>query len=472
MRPSLPLALCLVCSCRSAPTASPASREAPAALRVSVVVDSPPGARMEGRVAVAWFTRAEWRAFHEQHEMGPLVDMMPRVVTAPAAVGPGAAPVTLTLPDAPGDAAVVFAVFDSQRRFLDTMFGAEVAGNGTGHGDVSGRAATVRLTMQQADPPRPEGCAGERFTLLTLDAPEVRGSIGNPAARRLCARLPASYGAQPARRYPVVYVLPGLGGTDAVVTRTFGAVADAVGREAIYVGVDTSTRAGSSYLVDGPRTGAWERFMRERVVAEVDGRLRTLADAGARAVAGHSTGGFNAVSIALRHPEVFGAAGASSPDALDLDAWMLGDDGRADPLWLGWTRVEEAMGGAGQMTSYGADWSPDASEARGFAWPVDLATGAVVPAVWGRWRAQSPVTWLATEAGLARARRLAGRLYLTCGRRDEARLYEPTARFHEALVGAGVAHVWAPTDYGHLGYRRERWLPMLQHLTGVMAAAR
>lgn len=427
---------------------------------------------MEGRVAVAWFTRAEWRAFYEQHEMGPLVDMMPRVVTAPAAVGPGAAPVTLTLTDAPGDAAVVFAVFDSQGRFLDTMFGSGVAGNGMGHGEVSGRAATVHLTMLQADPVRTEACTGERFTLLTIDAPEVRGSIGNPTARRLCARLPATYAAQPARRYPVVYVLPGLGGTDAVVTGSLTAIADAVGREAIYVGVDTSTRTGSSYLVDSPRTGAWERFLLERVVAEVDGRLRTIADTGARAVAGHSTGGFNAVSIALRHPEVFGAAGGSSPDALDLDAWMLGDDGRADPLWLGWTRVEEAMGGAGQMTSYGADWSPDATEARGFAWPVDLATGAVVPAVWARWRAQSPVTWLATAEGVARARRLAGRLYLTCGRRDEARLYEPTVRFHEALVGAGVAHVWAPTDYGHLGYRRERWLPMLQHLTGVMEAAR
>jgi S-formylglutathione hydrolase FrmB len=443
----------------------------PALLRVRVIFDGAAGAPTEGRVAVAWFTRAEWTAFHDEHAMAPLVAMFPRVVTAPARVGEGAAPVVVTLPDAPTEAAVVFAVFDGRGRFFDTLLGA-VEGNAVGDASVTERGATVHLTLQPAVPARPERCAGERYQLLTLDAPEVAGTIGNPTARRLCAYLPSTYATQPARRYPVVYVLPGLSSTDAMVTGGFGAIADAVGREAIYVGVDTSTRAGSSYLVDSPRTGAWERFLVERAVGAVDGRLRTIAEAGARAAAGHSTGGFDAVSIALRHPEVFGAVGASSPDGLDLEAWMLGDDGRVDPLWLGWMRVEDAMGGSGQFASYGADWSPDASEARGFAWPVNLTTGAVIPAVWARWRAQSPVTWLATEAGLARARRLAGRMYLTCGRRDEARLFEPTERFHDALVGAGVAHVWAPTDYGHLGQRRERWVPMLQHITGVMTAAR
>ncbi len=423
-----------------------------------------------GSLFVTWLTTDEWTALSEHGALGPMVDMMPRAVVTSARLGAGEAPVDVALPGAVPDGAVTFAVFDTQHRFFDNLFGNDVAGDALGRGFVTDRASELRLRTIGAPRPEADRCVGDRWQRLVVESPDVAGSIGNPTARRLCLRLPASYATAPRRRYPVVYLLPGLMGNEDAARHADDAPDGA--REAIYVGIDTSTRAGSSYLVDGPVTGAWERFMIDGVVATVDARFRTIRDGQARALAGHSTGGFDAVSLAMRRPEVFGAVGASSPDALDFAHWMLGEDGRARPLWLGWVRVEDAVGPPGQFASYGADWSPDANERRGYAWPVDLATGEVVPAVWSRWLTHSPVTWLDQADGLARARRLAGRIYLTCGRADEARLFEPTERFAQALDRVGIAHVWAPREWGHLGHRRERWEPLLAHLLSVMTAAR
>lgn len=470
MRAPLLAVVPLVAACHGAPVATLPSPSLPpppvAHVRVALDAAGP----VAGNLFVTWLGADEWTALSRRGAMAPVVDMMPRAVVTPARFGAGAAPVDVALPGPLPDGAVAFAIFDTQRRFFENLFGEGVEGDAMGSAPVTGLASELHLRTVGPPRPEPDRCAGDRWQRVVVESPHVAGTIGNPTSRRLCVRLPPSYATAPARRYPVVYLLPGLMGTEDAARHAEDAPDG--GPEALYVGVDTSTRAGSSYLVDGPLTGAWERFMVEGVVATVDARFRTIADARARALAGHSTGGFDAMSLAMRRPEVFGAVGASSPDALDLAHWMLGADGRASPLWLGWMRVEEAVGAPGQFASYGADWSPDPSEQRGFAWPVDLATGAVVPAVWSRWLAQSPVTWLDRPDGLARARRLAGRIYLTSGRADEARLFEPAERFARALDRVGIEHRWVPAEWGHLGHRRERWEPLLAHMLSVMTPAR
>lgn len=81
--------------------------------------------------------------------------------------------------------------------------------------------ATVTLDALADEPPRPERCVGVRYRLVMIDAPEVRGALDNPT-QRLCVRLPSTYASAPVRRRPVIYVLPGMRGTDATVTGDFG----------------------------------------------------------------------------------------------------------------------------------------------------------------------------------------------------------------------------------------------------------
>lgn len=332
-----------------------------------------------------------------------------------------------------------------------------------------GGETPVRLTLVEHDSggTPAERCAGERRLLFDLPAP--RGSGGGEPRRRLCALLPAGYEAEPEARYPVLLALPGIGG-DHVNGLALAArdVLDRIAPEtgdAIVVGVDLTTPYGASYLVDSTLTGPWDAFVAERVVAAIDARLRTVPDRARRAVIGHSTGGFDAVSIALRRPDVFGVVAASSPDALDFEAWMLDDTRRrARPLWHGWIRVEDQLGPPGQMTSYAADWSPSLDDPRAIRWPIDLESGEVIDEVWQLWLAQSPVTWLDDPEGLRRARRYDDHLYLTCGRPDEPLLFAPTERFHAALERVGITHAWEPTGYRHGEAAPERFEPLVRYV--------
>jgi S-formylglutathione hydrolase FrmB len=224
------------------------------------------------------------------------------------------------------------------------------------------------------------------------------------------------------------------------------------GREAILVMVDTRTRLGSSYLVDSPVHGAWDTFLAGRVIPIIDARFRTIASPAGRATFGHSTGGYGSISFGFRHPELIGVVAASAPDPLDMEAWLRGGPGGGPLPWLlGMLRAEDASGGAGFWASYAADWSPDPGAPRGFAWPIDPASGRLRPGVLARWRAHSPQAWLAEPRRAAAIRRaLAGRIFLDAGAKDEVGLHETTLAFSRALRRAGIAHRFETAPGGHM----------------------
>lgn len=420
--------------------------------------------RAAGRLAVTWLSPDEAR----QRAAGalglrPLIDTLSRFCVAGDVnleVTGSAGVCTLEVP--PGEY-LPAAVLDGRGEFLETWLGGGGDGNllGVAPAPVTVRAGTTVETslslgeVVHSTPP-PEGCRGERTELLRVPAPATDGRVGNGSHRRLCVHLPADYTENSARRYPVAWLLPGLGGTDTsgftrLLVSQRDAVARSTRRDAILIAVDTSTRLGSSYLHDSPITGAWESFITQEAVTAVDRAYRTIPEGRARALIGQSTGGFNAVSLAMRHPARFSVVAASAPDALDFEPWFLDESShRVRPRWLGWMRLEDAMHGMGQWTSYAVDWSPDLSTPRGLRWPVSLETGAVIPEVWALWRARSPAVMLARpELREAVRAHLSGRIYLTAGRDDEADLFAPTARFSERLREAGIAHTFAPTDEGH-----------------------
>jgi S-formylglutathione hydrolase FrmB len=247
--------------------------------------------------------------------------------------------------------------------------------------------------------------------------------------------------------------LPGLGGDDASFFRRhvdLDEVLSSIGRDAIIASVDTSTKLGSSYLVNSSLDGDFDSFLAEAVPTAIDKRYRTLARGTGRALIGQSTGGFNAVSFGLRHSDLFGAIAAMSPDALDMAAWLAPDGKTVLLPWLHLLRIEDAMKGPGQMTSYAASFSPDAAAPRGYAWPCDLATGLLIDAVWSKWLSYSPSTLVARPDLLEAARaHLSGRIYITVARDDEFDLYAPAKRFFEQLAAAGVDATFVPTEGGH-----------------------
>ncbi len=148
---------------------------------------------------------------------------------------------------------------------------------------------------------------------------------GESPDRRVAVYLPPSYAAAPERRFPVLYLLHGIGGTDRdwVGAQPAGAsrsaaqpwltvqdvmdrgIAAGVLAEMIVVAPDQMTRGGGSFYTNSVLTGGWEDFTVVDLVAHVDATYRTLAAGESRGIAGHSMGGYGALKLGMKHPQVF-----------------------------------------------------------------------------------------------------------------------------------------------------------------------
>lgn len=137
------------------------------------------------------------------------------------------------------------------------------------------------------------------------------------------------------RRYPVMYMLHGAGGDHWEWSYSFlperademikgGEIQPMIIVMPSGVAVDGSSRTyWVNWADDGPR---WEDYVVTDVVGTVDQRFRTLPSASSRSIGGLSMGGYGALDLGLRNPDVFGTIGAHSPSirtAPDADLWFL-----------------------------------------------------------------------------------------------------------------------------------------------------
>ncbi len=123
--------------------------------------------------------------------------------------------------------------------------------------------------------------------------------------------LPEGYeGSQ--ERYPTLYLLHGL-------TSNYTAWARMRVPEyaASYDMIVVMPDAGNSWYVNFARSdegekNAWEDYMIEDLIGHVDANFRTIAKREGRAINGLSMGGFGALMLGLRHPDMFCSIGSHS----------------------------------------------------------------------------------------------------------------------------------------------------------------
>jgi len=127
--------------------------------------------------------------------------------------------------------------------------------------------------------------------------------------------LPDAYNKQ--QRYSTVYLLHGYSGNYADYIKKIPALKNyADTYNLIMVCADGNY---SSWYFDSPEDSKWkyETYVSKELVNYIDAHYQTLADRKNRAITGLSMGGHGALSIAIKHQDVFGAAGSMS-GGLDL----------------------------------------------------------------------------------------------------------------------------------------------------------
>ena len=234
--------------------------------------------------------------------------------------------------------------------------------------------------------------------------------------------------------------------------------------------VDAFTALGGAQYLDSTATGAYETHVVEELVPAAAAAFPTTA----HAIAGKSSGGFGALWLSWRHPQVFRAAACHSGDmAFDLTyqphfpalGAALQKYGGVEGLVQAFLESRDKRGSFFDpicTLCMAACYSPGVSEPRGIRLPFDPHTLALRDDVWARWRSFDPVVYSRrpeVQAGW-KALKL---LWLDCGLQDQYGLGWGLRQLVSVLREAGVPHVHEVFEGTHsgTGWRYELSLPAL-----------
>ncbi|MBD0320943.1 MAG: prolyl oligopeptidase family serine peptidase [Gemmatimonadetes bacterium] len=318
-------------------------------------------------------------------------------------------------------------------------------------------AASLLALSACATPAARTPAAGQLLRDM-VDAPSLAGNLlGDPARREALVYLPPGYSTS-GRRYPTLYVLHGFDAPLAAFETgrlRIRAVMDSLiaARRAvpmIVVVPDARNAYGGAFYTNSPVAGNWADFVARDLVAHVDRRYRTLPRAAARGIEGHSMGGYGALTLAARHPGVFGAVYAASPCC--FGPRMMAD---LAPHWPAAMAIEDRshLSAAGfyprLILGLATALTPSPSRSPLF---VDLpvrpgASGALEPA-YSRWISQTPSSLVREHA--AGFRRLRG-IRFDAGTSDAFTHILPNLReLSAALDSAGIRHTFQAYPGDHV----------------------
>jgi enterochelin esterase family protein len=153
---------------------------------------------------------------------------------------------------------------------------------------------------------------------------ETYFSVQQQRLRKFVVYTPAEYRQSNSRRYPVLVLLPGTPGDESDWT-IGGGFADVVFDNQI---AEKKMRPmivamhASDILANGRRAENLKEFeplLVKELVPEIKSRYRAARDAASWAIAGLSLGGEFAMTVGLRHPELFGAVASLSGSMVERD---------------------------------------------------------------------------------------------------------------------------------------------------------
>lgn len=239
-----------------------------------------------------------------------------------------------------------------------------------------------------------------------------------------CILLPPSYDADKTRRYPILYFLHGLGGNQEVLLNSGGWNLIEDLREQGQIGeflIATPDGGRSFYINSSDGRRRYEDFFAREFLPFIERSYRVRAGRRYRGISGVSMGGYGALRLALRFPEVFGSVSAHSAALIEKLPTVKVSGTQEGEL----SRI---LGGA-------------------FGSPLDAAF----------WERNNPF------ALVRKGPRPTGlQIYFDCGTEDEFGFNAGAQAFHDLLDSRRIPHEF------HLYHGGHDWSYVTQHLAASL----
>ncbi len=204
--------------------------------------------------------------------------------------------------------------------FLFAVFTLNACTASTPGSSVSPETSPTPSVVPQSPEITPEQTEGadHKIIITQIPAPSLSNNIIEESLEKeIHIYLPPEYDKSD-KRYPVIYYLPGFGDPPSVNLRKMDSlIQDGTIQEMIIVAINGRSKLGGSFYTNSPVTGNWEDFITRDVVSYIDENYRTIANADARGIAGHSMGGTGVLNISMHTKDVFNHAYAMSPGVLN-----------------------------------------------------------------------------------------------------------------------------------------------------------
>jgi enterochelin esterase-like enzyme len=131
----------------------------------------------------------------------------------------------------------------------------------------------------------------------------------------VCVALPTDYVTATPGRYPTLYFLHGLFENERSWAERGGqqVLEDLVNQGAVGGFLVVLPDGGKTFYInslDGRER--YEDFFIQELIPAIDRKYRTITNPAARGISGTSMGGYGALHLAMRHPDLFGSASAHS----------------------------------------------------------------------------------------------------------------------------------------------------------------
>lgn len=335
-------------------------------------------------------------------------------------------------------------------------------------GDVSGPVQRVHVSANGAitlqlnsvvHKPAPESTSDVK--VFDMVSPLLSKFAGHPVHLRAGVVLPIGYSSK--RRYPVVYVQNGFGGTYRGAFRyvRLRGMMKSDGLDAILVVTDSTGQTGITQFADSANNGPWGQAFTTEFIPALETRFNADRNPNHRLLWGHSSGGWASLWLQTTYPRLFGGTWSSSPDPVDFHDFtgpdLLAtppDNAYVDRYGRPWQLVR--MGTQNVMTlkqfvrssvvegyresqfgSFDAVFSPRGKD--GNPMPLfDKRTGVVDPAVAAYWEAHYDIATNIERNYVNLAPSLQHKLHIAVGTLDTFHLERGVLRLDARLRRLGM----------------------------------